>query len=219
MLKAVLFDMDGVLVDSEPEYKKVEQGLCRELGFILSDEEKEKSTGTSTFDTWTALKEKYGLKESPEELTEAESRRMGEFYRNGKLIPIELSVSLLKECAAKGVKIAVATSAVRYNAEAVIERLEIKDKVNALVSADMVERSKPAPDIFLKAAEILGVSQEDCVVIEDSKNGITAAKNAGMKAIGLKSPENPQDLSEADALVSTTDNIGIEFLKKLVEQK
>jgi HAD superfamily hydrolase (TIGR01509 family) len=209
--------MDGVLVDSEPVYKEVEQALCRDLGFILSDEEKKSFTGGSTIDTWTILKKRYAFDKTVEEMAENETRIMSEHYQHGELLPIETVVNLVKECSSAGIKTAVATSAVRTNAQAVIERFDLKDCVNALVSADMVERAKPAPDIFLKAASMLGAAPKECVVIEDAKRGIDAAKAAGMKAVAIIHEDNPQDLSAADAVFGVTSSISLEFLRSLAE--
>lgn len=211
MLKAVLFDMDGVLIDSEPEYKRVEYKLCRDLGFVLSEEDKKRFVGCGAIITWTIFKEKYGFPQEPAEIVEMEGRVMADYYMNGELVPIGIMVDLLKQCSRRGLTIAVATSSAKKSAEAVIERIGIKGYVDAVVSGEMAKNPKPAPDVFLLTAELLGVLPEECVVIEDSKNGIASAKEAGIKALGFKTRENEQDLSGADIIISET-GISVEEL-------
>ena len=212
MLKGVLFDMDGVLVDTEPEYMRVEVGMCKALGITLTEQKKRIYVGGGPLAMWTDLKKKHGFADDPAELTRKEMRMMDEYYKSGVLLPIEPTVRLLKKYAQAGLKTAVATSSKRENASHVIRRIGLERYVLALASGDMVRQTKPAPDIFLLAAEALGAKPDECVVIEDARNGITAAKKAGMRAVALRSPASAQDLSEADIVVSSLDEVGLHLI-------
>lgn len=202
MIKAALFDMDGVLIDSEPEYWKVEKKLGEEAGFDYTEEEKKKYVGNGMFYTWTELKKKHGFKKDVSEIIKEETVLMRSYYEKGSLVPFEDMTGLLKEFSYAGVMTAVATSSAETIARMVIKRLGIGKYVNALVTGDMVEKTKPEPDIFLLAAKLLGAAPEECVVIEDSRNGIAAAKTAGMRAVGFKPEQNSQDISAADYIIT-----------------
>lgn len=219
MLKAVLFDMDGVLVDSEPEYQRLDMQLARELGFELTPEEQSFFVGVGTVEMWQTLQNKYGFTEDPLSVSRKEAALMAQYYQSGQLCPYDASVVLLKSCAADGLKVAVATSSERENAECVIRRLGLADIVDAVVSGCMAEHSKPAPDIFLLAMELLGVEGRDCIVIEDADSGITAARAAGAaKVIGVRHPVGRQSLSGADLVVDSLGGITVQALRDMLEQ-
>ena len=219
MLKAVLFDMDGVLVDSEPEYQKLDMRLARELGFELTPEEQSQYVGVSTVETWQTMQKKHGFTEDPLTVSRKEEALMARYYETGDLCPYDASVALLKSCAAAGLKVAVATSSEHNNAEWVVRRLGLADIVDAVVSGSMTKRSKPAPDIFLLAMERLGVEGRECVVVEDADNGITAARAAGAaKVIGIRHPAGRQLLSGADLVVDSLEGITVQMLRDMMEQ-
>ncbi len=219
MLKAVLFDMDGVLVDSEPEYQKLDMRLARELGFELTPEEQSLYVGVSTVEMWQSMQKKHGFAEDPLAVAQKETAQMARYYESGDLCPYHASVALLKSCAAAGLKVAVATSSEHKNAEWVVRRLGLADIVDAVVSSCMTERSKPAPDIFLLAMERLGVEGTECVVIEDADNGVTAARAAGAaKVIGIRHPIGRQSLNGADLVVDSLEGITVQALRDMLEQ-
>ena len=218
MLKAVLFDMDGVLVDSEPEYQRLDMQMARELGFELTPEEQSLYVGVGTLDMWQAMQKKYGFAEDPLVVSQEEASRMARYYESGRLCPYEASVALLKNCASDGLKVAVATSSEQRNAEWVIRRLGLADIVNAVVSSCMTKRSKPAPDIFLLAMRLLGVEGGDCIVIEDADSGIKAAWAAGAaKVIGIRHPIGRQSLSGADLVVDSLEGFTVQALRDMME--
>lgn len=217
MSKAVLFDMDGVLVDTEPEYREIEAEIFKRLGVVPTAEDLKDSVGKGQMDVWTGLKERYGFAEDPEELVGFEARAAREIYLSEDLRPIGPAIELLKSCARSGFKIAVATSSFGENAQNALGRLLLKGYVGAVVSGDMVSRTKPSPDIFLLAAKLLGSAPEECVVIEDSRNGVVAAKAAGMKVIGYKAPGSPQDLSQADMVIGSFEKLSINALEELLK--
>jgi|AGTN01.2.fsa_nt_gi haloacid dehalogenase superfamily, subfamily IA, variant 3 with third motif having DD or ED/haloacid dehalogenase superfamily, subfamily IA, variant 1 with third motif having Dx(3-4)D or Dx(3-4)E len=217
MLKAVLFDMDGVLVNTEPEYVRTELRLARRNGIPLSGRRQKNYRGTNAADMWAELTEEYGLKADPEEITRSEYAHMAAYYREGALRPVRASVRLLKRCAQAGLKVAIATSSSAENAENVVRRLGLGPYVQAISVAEAAGRSKPAPDVFLLAARLLSVSSGECVVIEDAEKGVEAARAAGMKAVGLLARGGGQDLSQADIVVRSLRGLSVETLEKILE--
>ena len=215
MLKAVLFDMDGVLVDTEPEYIRLELRLAREYGIPMTRREQRLYCGVNPAEMWPEVVRAYGSSVDPAQIARVEYEHMDAYYHDGPLRPIRPSVRLLKRCAKAGLKAAIATSSKADNAENVVRRLDLGPYVQAVAVANLVARGKPAPDIFLLAARMLGVLPEECVVIEDSVKGVQAAKAAGMKAVGLCGSE--QDLSKADIVVRTLRGMKVERLGGLVE--
>jgi HAD superfamily hydrolase (TIGR01509 family) len=216
LLKAVLFDMDGVLVDSEPEYRRIERILFHRVGISPTEEEIKGNSGKGQAAVWKEFKERYKFAEDPQELVKAEALMISVYYGSKELAMIEPSVELLKRCSDGGLKVAVATSSIKENAEIVIKTLKIERYVDAVAAGDMVEYTKPSPDIFLLAAELLGVGPNECVVVEDATNGVNAAKAAGISVVGFKAPGSGQDLSKADIVVDTLGKINIDTLRALL---
>lgn len=216
MIKAVIFDMDGVIIDSEPIHIKLEEELFKSLGVEISEDEHLTFVGTSSYYMWRKVKEKFNLSQSVEELVEIDRKRYLEHVlKTGEIIPIEGITETVKKLFEKEYRLAVASSSPIDVIELVVKKLGIDNCFEVLVSGDYVKNSKPAPDIFLYAADKLKVKPHECVVIEDSYNGVHGAKKAGMKVIGFKNPNSGnQDLSEADFIV---DSLGEELLEIIDE--
>ena len=215
MLKAVLFDMDGVLIDSEVEYLSQQLRIGRELGVKFDEKTLKKYMGESTPDTWAGLKKDYNLKEDSQELAQRELMRMDEHYESGELHPIAASIDLLKKCSEYGLKAAIATSTFERNAHSVARRLGLNEYVGAIATSCMAGASKPAPDIFLLAASMLGVLPADCLVIEDSQSGLKAAKSAGMAAVVLAPDGEKFDTSGADKVVRSCAELDLHTLQQI----
>ncbi len=219
MLEAVIFDMDGVLIDSEREYKRVELGLAKELGIPFSAHEQSGYVGIHQIVMWTQVLAKNGLAHlSASEITQTEEDRMFEYYAHGELGAISGSVDLVGRLYGGGIKCGVATSSIEINARAVIKRLGIEQMLSAVVCSCMVENCKPAPDIYSKCVVDLRVNAENCVAIEDSRNGCISAKSAGLKVVGYKNPgSGNQDLSAADVVVDDMGEVTIELLRNMTK--
>jgi beta-phosphoglucomutase len=212
-MNAVIFDMDGVIVDSEPVHQDVERALFRDLSLPVTPEEHDGYLGTSSPDMFGEIARRHPAEWRAQGLSvaaavELERRRYDEAIAAGAVPVIPGVVDVMRALAQRGFLIAIASSAPRGQIEAVIALTGTADVVRCIRSADDVTRSKPDPEIYRTAAACLGVAPEDCWVIEDSANGIAAAKDAGMRCIAFRNPSSGRpDLSRADAIVDTMSSV------------
>ena len=206
-MKAVIFDMDGVIIDSEPLHFRLEKRMFTELGISLTDREHEGFLGTSSHEMFSRLKEKFGLDRSVNDLVNEERRRYLAKL-NEESIPVIPGIpELVSVLSGAGMILAVASSAPHEQIDLVMNESAPDGGLGRFfqirVSGDDVARGKPDPAIFLKTAELLEVAPEDSWVIEDSENGIKAALSAGMSCIAFKNPTSgPQNLSGANHRIS-----------------
>jgi beta-phosphoglucomutase len=185
--KAIIFDMDGVLVNSEPHHVIIEKQLFADLNLNISDEEHSCYMGKSSEQMWREIISKHNLSQRAEELTKRNTDNIINYFSN--LREIELMpgiVNLLKEMSLKGIPLAVASSADEKTIEIILARTGLEKYFLYKVSSGLVGKSKPEPDIYLYTAGLLCVKPEECLVIEDSANGIRAAKSANMLCIAYK---------------------------------
>jgi HAD superfamily hydrolase (TIGR01509 family) len=203
MISCVIFDMDGVIIDSEPIYMQVEQELFREVGLDLSHEEHAKFVGRS--DLWKILKETHNLEISIEEIHREENERYLDIINNNfDDGPIDGVEELIEELHQDDIKLVLASSSEMKNIELVLTKFGLLNYFDLRISGADLETSKPHPEIFEKAAEMADVSPRDCLVIEDSTNGVKAAKSANMKCIGFRNQNSGnQDLSPADWIIDS----------------
>lgn len=202
MIRAVIFDMDGVIVDSEPLHFKAEKMMMEYYGKGISDEELNNYVGVANPEMWAELRKKYRLAAALEEILEKQLSFKKDLFRRSELKPTEGVNELLQKLRSGGIGIALASSSPRELIELLLDKLGIKDSFDVVVSGEEVKHSKPAPDIFLEAAGRLGIEPASCLVIEDAKHGVKAAKLAGMYCVGFRNPNSGnQDLSLADAVV------------------
>ena len=205
MIRAVIFDMDGVIIDSEKDYKKIEMDMYRALGISMTEEEALESMGKVTTEWWREITARFGLKQSPEALAEAEDKAYLEYLFSDDT-PKNMCPgvdTLLRALKARGIRTAVASSSLIDGIKRVLDIFGLDAYFDVELSGQQVDRGKPAPDIFLKAAALLETAPGECLVIEDSFNGITAAKAAGMTcAAYLSAPEGVVDTSAADYQVA-----------------
>jgi len=219
MLKAVIFDMDGVIINSEHVYQKVELEMAASLGLQVSQEELSQYTGIYMDIMWRELAQKYGLSIDIPLTVKKEEALMRDYYRSGELDVIPGSVELIKSLSGLGIRCAIATSSITESAQFVISRLELAPYIRVLVSSSMVENCKPSPDVFLKCIGKLNVEADACIAIEDSKSGCIAAKAAGIRVIAYGSPAScGQDLSMADLIVDDMGKIDMEMLTGLLSR-
>jgi HAD superfamily hydrolase (TIGR01509 family) len=217
LLEAVIFDMDGVLIDSEREYRRVELGLAEELGIPFSAAEQSKYVGVHQLVMWREVLKKNGLEHRcAREIARAEEDKMFNYYAHEELDTIVPSIELVKRLHEMGIKCGVATSSIEINANTVIKRLGIEKMLSVLVCSCMVKNCKPAPDIYSKCVAELMVNAANCVAIEDSENGCISAKRAGLKVIGYANPmSGKQDLSAADVIVDEMSEVTLNLLREM----
>jgi len=198
MLKAVLFDMDGVLVDSEEFICQAATEMFREIGLIVKPEDFIPFVGAGENRYIGGVAEKYNFPVDIQEVKKRTYEIYDTIVRN-KLKPLPGVKEFISTCRKRSLKIAVATSAdevkMRINLREIGLPIETFDiTVNGL----QIERKKPFPDIYLKAAELLSLVPKDCLVVEDAPNGVKAAKAAGMKCLAVMSSFSEKELKDAD---------------------
>ncbi|MFE6336925.1 HAD family hydrolase [Streptomyces sp. NPDC057798] len=182
---SVIFDLDGTLVDSEPNYYEAGRQTLAEHGVPdFSWSEHERYVGISTLETVTDWKARYGLRASVEELLAAKNRRYLDLARASTRAYPEMR-KFVELLASDGVAMAVASGSSREAIEAVLAGTGLDAQLRTIVSAEEVEHGKPAPDVFLEAARRLGAEPADCVVLEDAAPGAAAAHAAGMRCIAV----------------------------------
>lgn len=200
----MIFDCDGVLVDTEEIYFQMNRGLIRSRGAGDFDlQYYERFIGLAADLMWSELREKFSLPESVAELIALEKDLKAKALAAADLKPLAGVPEFMADLAAAKIPMSVASSGRRDNVELILKKLGFDGKFKAVVTGEDITRGKPAPDIFLKAAELSGVAAGAAVVIEDSKNGTLGAKAAGMRCVGYVNPHSGnQDLSQADIRIS-----------------
>jgi HAD superfamily hydrolase (TIGR01509 family) len=207
-MKAVIFDLDGVLIDSEPLHALADIQLLKESGISVPSNYFERFVGLTNKAMWGEIKKDYDITLSVEELIDLQMPMKLEMFQKFDYQPVSGIVELLERIKKMGIPMAIASSSPREFIEAVIEKIEIKQYFTKWLSGEEVAHSKPEPDIFLKVSELLNVDPHECIVIEDSTSGIIAAKRAGMTCIGYKNINSGnQDLSAADFIVDKIEEI------------
>jgi HAD superfamily hydrolase (TIGR01509 family) len=202
VIDAVVFDLDGVIVDSEQVWDDVRERLAHERGGAWHDGAQADMMGMSSPEWSRYMHERIGLPESPEEINAEVVDRMLERYHES-LPLIDGAVEAVRRLAG-AFELGVASSSNRSLIEVVLERAGIAELFAAVVSSEEVARGKPAPDVYLEAARRLGVEPARAAAIEDSSNGIRAAHAAGMRVIAIPNahyPPAPDALALADVVV------------------
>lgn len=217
-MKAVIFDMDGVLIDSEPLHFEVDKMVLQKLNINEGESYLERFVGYTNPAMWEIIKKEYFIEKTIEELIELQMTTKLKYLEESNYSAIEGIKELLEELQRNKVPIWIASSSPRIFIEAVIKKINIAKYFDSWISGEEVKKSKPEPDVFLKIAELLEVNPEKCIVIEDSKSGTIAAKKAGMKCIGYKNINSGnQDLSKADKIVEKISEINYKNMKELFE--
>jgi HAD superfamily hydrolase (TIGR01509 family) len=218
MLEAIIFDMDGVLVDSEYTYFQSKSQILSEAGHEVEDSYHFQFMGTTSDYMWEKMKQEFSLPLSVAEyIQQMTALRQAMIKRDGiRVIPhVQEFVKGLSQA---GLKLAASSSSL---AEIKVNLAEIglSEYFSEVVSTEEVEHSKPAPDVYLAAAERIGIMPENCLGIEDTKNGTGAVRNAGMVCVGFANPAFPkQDLAFADRVVSSFSELDADSLTKIYQK-
>jgi beta-phosphoglucomutase len=198
MLKAIIFDMDGVLVDSEPFILEAATRMFAERGLVVKPEDFLPFVGAGEDRYVGGPAEKHGF---PLDLQEGKARTYAIYdeITRGRLAPLPGVPEFITQARKIGLRLAVASSADPIKIGINLREIGVPaETFDAVVSGQDVVHKKPAPDIFLAAAKRLGVAPEDCVVVEDAVNGVAAAKAAGMRCFALTTSFTPVQLAGAD---------------------
>ena len=188
-IDAVVFDLDGLLLDTEQVWDEVREALVRERGGRWHDRAQADMMGMSSHEWSRYLHEELGLPEPPEELNRLVVERMEERYRDG-LPVIDGAVDAVRRMAERW-PLGLASSSNRPLIDLALDRMGVADLFHATVSSEEVERGKPAPDVYLEAARRLGVPSERAAAVEDSASGIRAAKAAGLRVVAIPNRHFP----------------------------
>lgn len=183
--KAVVFDMDGVLVDSEPVHFESTVRVMRRFGLPFTDADNRRFIGSTDRVMFDVLKSTHALENPIEELIEMRKAIYLDLIQNGALVWRDGIRDLVRELAESGHSLAVASSGLKRIIEYTLNRGEIRDHFLAVVSADDIPAPKPSPAIYLEAARRIGIDPAQCAAIEDTDVGVRAAKNAGMFVIAF----------------------------------
>ena len=202
-VKCVIFDMDGVIIDSEEIHKKAYYETFASIGVNVSDDLYKTFTGSSTINTFQRLIDHFNLSLNAQDLVLAKRKRYVNFFENDPTLHLVKGVEeLIKYCYDKGLTLILASSSAMVNIDRVFNRFNLHSYFTAKISGADLSASKPHPEIFEKAAILGNTSKLNCIIIEDSDNGIKAANDAEIFVVGYKNPmAKDQTLENANFVI------------------
>src|SRR5690554_1391121 len=218
MLKAVLFDMDGVIVNTEPLHRKAYFKMFDEVNIDVDQSHYDSFTGQATLPICRTLCSHFKLSESQEQLVSIKRKHFKELFdTDSELSLIDGVEDLIKDYYENKLTLVLASSASMVNINRIFERFDLDKYFKAKISGADLKASKPHPEIFIKAASLAREPKSKCMVIEDSTNGIAAAKAAGIYCVGFKSPNSTnQDYTKADFVIEDFQEIKYNNLSKIL---
>ena len=219
MLKAVIFDMDGVIIDSEPLHHYAYHKMFDDVNIKVSNEFYESLTGKSTLNVCKQVKDAFNLNESPEALVALKRKHYEYIFEHDKTFDlIDGVLDLIKDYHANGLTLVLGSSASMPSIDRIFKRFDLNPYFKAKLSGADLKASKPHPEIFIKAAEASGFKASECIVIEDSTNGIEAANGAGIFSVGFDSIHSKnQDYSKANLVIKDFKDIAFNMIEKLFQ--
>ena len=215
-LEAVLFDMDGVIVDSEPLWSKAEEQLLARRNLRYSPQLKTVMMGLDSSEAVGFLIKHYNLQESVGDVVAERNQLVADLFRQF-LRPMPHALQLARSVQAAQIKTGLASSSPKELVDLALRRLNITELFDLILTGDQVARGKPAPDIYLTAARELGMNHENCLVIEDAPHGVAAAKAAGMCRLAISTSVSESELGEADRVVKGFAGVDLALLQDLMQ--
>ncbi len=213
---AVVFDLDGLLVDSEPVQQESFNVVLAPYGIRLDDEDFRPLVGRSTRENFESLKERFGLLEPVEVLLARKARAYDALVE--RIRPMPGAATLLRDLAARGVRLAVASSSPRQVVLRSLAAAGLDGVVSVVVGGDEVARTKPAPDVYLKAVEALGLPAGRCVAVEDSEAGVESAVRAGLRCVAVPNRYTDGDtFILAHRVLPSLEDLSVDTLHALLE--
>lgn len=216
-MKAFIFDMDGVIADTEPVHMQAEKHVMKRLGYDVDIDYFHRFQGMTDTMLFEAVKKDFPFKQPAAQAAKAKAYVFNKIMHEQHVTPIAGSIDFIHKVnelrKAQGLKTAIASSSTDDFISFVVDDLGIRECFDLLMSGTNLPESKPNPAIYLQTAAYLRVDPRDCVVLEDAANGARAAKAAGMTCIGFQSPHSPnQDLSVCDFIVDEIPKIRLDDL-------
>ena len=214
-IEAVVFDLDGVLIDSEPVWEDVRRGFVAEHGGTWPAGAQRRLMGMSTPE-WAAYVSEMGVDLPPPEIARAVIDRMGERYEN-KLPLLPGAVEAVQRMAGRW-PLGLASSSPPRLIEIALERSGLDQRFQVMLSTEDVPRGKPSPDVYLTVTERMGLEPGRCAAIEDSSNGLRAAKAAGLRLVAIPRPQYPPErdaLAGADLVLFGLKQLSVDAIERL----
>ena len=217
MIKTVIFDMDGVIVDTEPVHKYAYEQHFKQLNINVPPQMYAAFTGNSTKNIFEILKAQFNLKEEIQTLVETKRNLFNTAFDNKKELYLLQGVeALIKELSSHGMQLVLASSSAKVTINKIFDRFDLHHYFSHIVSGEEFPKSKPHPAIFVRAAFLAQTPVENCIVIEDSTNGIMAAKAAKIYCIGYDSLHSKmQDYALADIVIKDFKELSYEKIRNI----
>jgi beta-phosphoglucomutase family hydrolase len=212
LIKAVIFDLDGVVVESEKAHIAAEKQTLLEYGVKISADELHKYTGTTAKFMFSELIRQYRINTTFEEMFQQKEDILFRLLEEDAE-PTKGIITLLRKLRSKKIKLAIGSGSTKKQIRYVLNKLDIAHFFDSVVGAEDIVHGKPDPETFLRASAELDVDPSECLVVEDSELGVQAAKRAHMKCIGYRNPNSGnQDLSKADIITEDFSELNITAL-------